>query len=422
MMLIGLIPYVLTSFSYRSSPPKSEPNPIQLRQVDFNNPKISALRLRFITEHLAAMVNRNTSTDHLAQAAKWVAAQYRTIPGIQVQLFPYVIHAGPRVPATKTVYEVMAVLPGKDDERVLIGGHLDSINMRVPEDIQSLETSRAPGADDDLSGMAATMEVARVMARKRWQHTLVFYAFSGEEQGLLGSHAFADEAKAKNWKVIGFLNNDMIGSGHDDVGDRNDGVIRLYSPDDPLGHGSRDLARFIEWIQATKTPSDSPYFQTATLRVRQNQTFQARLEFRLDRYLRGGDHYYFIRNGFPSVRFTEPYESFTHQHSPYDLPKYVDFSYEAKAASINLLAMSALAQSAPAPSFVHIKLDLSHDTTMTWIGDPSQIYVVYWRPTACPNWVHSVRVKGLLAVIHGVSKDDDIFAVGSESGVPILAK
>lgn len=393
-----------------------------LSQIDANDPDISPARLQFITEHLAAMVNRNTSTDHLDRAAQWVASQYKTIPGLQVQLFSYTVHQGPRVPETKTVHEVMAILPGRDDERVLMGGHLDSINMRVPADIESLETARAPGADDDLSGMASTMEVARVMAKRHWQHTLVFFAFSGEEQGLFGSKAFADYAKAQNWNILGFLNNDMVGSGHDDVGHRKDSVIRLYSPADPLGHGSRDLAQFIEWIQASKSKEDNPYFNSAQTRSRHPQAFNARLEFRLDRYLRGGDHISFIRNGFPAIRFTEPYESFTHQHSPFDLPKYVDFQYEANAARINLLAMSALAQSAPAPTDVRIKLDLSHDTDLSWRGNPNQTYVVYWRPTAAPNWQTSIRVKGLHAHIRGVSKDDYIFAVGSPSGVPVLAR
>ncbi len=393
-----------------------------LAQIDANDPDISPARLKFITAHLAAFVNRNTSTDHLERAAQWVYEQYKTIPGLKVRLFSYTVHKGPRIPATKKVDEVVAVLPGRDDQRVLMGGHLDSINMYVPADIQTLETARAPGADDDLSGMASTMEVARVMARKHWQHTCVFIAFSGEEQGLFGSHALANYAKDHQWKILGFLNNDIIGSGHDEIGQRNDHMVRLFSPSDPFGHGSRSLAQYIQWINVCHNSNGSPYFSVLDKLRPDNPKFQVQLEFRLDRYLRGGDHYSFIRAGYPAVRFTEPYESFTHQHSPYDLPQYVDFNYEAKVAEVNLLGVSSLAQAQAPPTDVRIKLNLSHSTNLSWKGDPSQTYVVYWRTTTSPVWQHAVCVTGLHARIGRVSKDDNIFAVGAEGGVPVLAR
>src|SRR5690242_11613002 len=173
-----------------------------LRQID---PK----RMRSVVDHLSSMPNRNTNNPTLTQAAEWIAAEYRKIPGLQVEIMKYVAPKGARVPVEKEVVQVLATLPGETDRKILIGGHMDSINM---VDREAGLDAHAPGADDDLSGVSMAMEVAHAMSQRKWKHTLVFIAFSGEEQGLLGSKALAKRARDENWKIDAVLSSDIIGS------------------------------------------------------------------------------------------------------------------------------------------------------------------------------------------------------------------
>src|SRR5580704_14363611 len=205
-------------------------------------------RMRALIEHLAAFNTRNTSTPELEKAAGWVADEFRKIPGLQVEIFKYDVVAGPRVPVDKTVVEVVATIPGKTDHRVIIGGHLDSINMTRGADVY---TARAPGANDDLSGVALTMEAAHLMSQKQWKDTLVFVAFSGEEQGLLGSAALARHAKEQGWKIDGVLSNDMVSNSSDHLGEHDDHNVRVFS-EESTAHESRELARYIEWLQNSR--------------------------------------------------------------------------------------------------------------------------------------------------------------------------
>lgn len=378
---------------------------------------IEISRLKETVQHFSSFPTRNTSTEYLTQAANEIADRYRAIPGMNVELFSYPIHKGPRVPEDKTVVEVVATLPGEDDEVVMMGGHLDSINMHAP-----IVGGMAPGANDDLSGVAATLEVARIMATKKWSHTCKFIAFSGEEQGLFGSSALAHFAKEHNWKILGFLNNDTVGSSGNLQGQSDPRHIRVFSEEKPELHQSREFARYIEWLAASTAKADNPFYDRKQVRRRGHPQFGVTLGMRRDRFGRGGDHTPFNNAGFTAVRLTEPYEEYTHQHTPNDTIQYMDFEYLAKVANLNLLAMSALAQSEPAPSDVRIERDQSHDTTLTWHGDSSHKYAVYWRRTAISNWEYCTVVTGTKAVIEKVSKDDVYFAVGSLGGIPVPAE
>ncbi|MES1227128.1 MAG: M28 family peptidase, partial [Armatimonadota bacterium] len=140
----------------------------------------STVRLKQTVEHLASFPTRNTNTPELVQAAAWVADQMKQIPGLEVETMKYEIKAGSRVPADKEVVQVIGILKGETDHRVLVSGHLDSINMTPGADIF---TSHAPGANDDLSGVALVLESARQLAKYKWHNTLVFCVVSGEEQG-----------------------------------------------------------------------------------------------------------------------------------------------------------------------------------------------------------------------------------------------
>jgi hypothetical protein len=367
--------------------------------------------IKEVVAHLSAMPNRNTNNVTLTEAADYISSQYRKIPGLQVEIMKYVAPKGARVPVEKEVVEVVATLPGATDHRVIVGGHFDSINMQE----RSLDAI-APGANDDLSGMAQAMEVARVMASRKWKNTLVFVAFSGEEQGLLGSRALAKRAKAEGWQIDAVLSNDIVGNSESLNGQSDKRHVRVFSEETPSpsargastpSHNSRELARFIEWNSRGKI-----------------RGFEPKLVFRRDRYQRGGDHTSFNLEGYSAVRFTEVFEEFTRQHSKDDLIQFVDFNYVANVARLNLFNAATLANADPAPTDVRLDPKQAHDTIVRWTPASSGRYVIYWRDTTSPVWQKSLEVdatKGEAKIVK-VNKDDTTFAVGAPGGVPVEAK
>jgi hypothetical protein len=367
--------------------------------------QVSPDRLRSTVEKLAAFHTRNTLSAGLTEACEWIAGEYRKIPGMQVEIMRYTIPKGRRVPEDKEVVQVVAVLPGEDDRRILVGGHIDSLNLQV-----DAQTGRAPGANDDASGTALALEIARVMASRKWKHTLMFVAFSGEEQGLHGSRALAKRAAAEGWKLDAVLSNDTVGSSSNKAGQKDEGHVRVFSADVSTGEAkpqqSRELARFIEVVTRGKVSG-----------------FDVKLVFRQDRYGRGGDHTPFAEEGFNAVRFVEVHEEYTRQHTPDDLPEHMDWKYLANVTRLNLLAMSSLAEAGSPPENVRIDLRQGHDTTLSWKPEPGTKYVVYWRDTTSPIWqgFRDVGEVGTVT-IEKVNKDDHIFAVGAAGGVPVVAR
>lgn len=358
--------------------------------------QVSPERLRATVEKLASYNTRNTLSPTLNEAAEWLAGEYRKIPGIQAEVMSYTLPKGRRVPEDKTVVQVVATLPGETDHRILIGGHMDSLNLQVDP-----VTGRAPGANDDSSGVAVALELARILAPYKWRQTLVFVGFSGEEQGLNGSRALAKRAKEEGWKLDAVLNNDTVGSSSNKAGQKDTGHVRVFSDEN-----DRELARFIEHT------------------VRANvKGFGIKLVLRKDRFGRGGDHTPFSEEGFPAVRFIEVHEEYTRQHTPDDLPEHMDWKYLANVAKADLASMATLAQADEPPTSVHVKLDQSHDTTLTWKGKPGAKYVVYWRDTASAAWQGAIPVGAVETfTIKKINKDDHYFAVGAENGIPVPAK
>jgi hypothetical protein len=360
---------------------------------------VSAERLIGTVRGLSQFHTRNTNTPGLTEACEWAAAQLRMVPRLQVELMKYQA-TGNRMVEPKEVVQVVAVLPGRTDKRILVGGHIDSLNLRA-EDVM---TGRAPGANDDASGTALAMELARVMAAREWENTLVFVCFSGEEQGLLGATALAQRAKDEGWKLEAVLNNDIVGNSANTSGFAQKRQVRLFS-DAGDTTKSRELARFIEW------------------QVRQSlDGFRVKLVYRNDRFGRGGDHTPFMRQGFDAVRFCEVWEDFTRQHNDQDLPDFVDEHYLRNVARANLAAMMALANAGPAPTRVRVGRRQGHDTTLTWEAVEGVRYAVYWRNSSSAEWQKSVEAGAVgTYTVEGVNKDDNVFAVGAVGGVPVEA-
>ena len=416
-----------------------------------------------IGQTIAALVdfhNRNTlssmKTDlpphtGATAAAQWIEAQFQAVARecdgcleVKTDSFTEPADPGPRsrITVPTTITNVYAVLKGADPPQssrmYLVTGHYDSRNSDTMD-----ARGPAPGANDDSSGVAVSLECARVLSRHRWPATIVFVAVAGEEQGLNGSKHLAALAREQGWRLAGVLNNDIVG-GDTTPGDtlQDKSRVRVFSQGLPpdatpeeirrtLALGleadspSRELARTITLAGRTYFPDHA----AADPATGPADAFHPVLIFRLDRYLRGGDHSSFNQQGFAAVRFTEWRENFDHQHQNVrtdggkeygDLLKFVDLHYVADVARLNAATLATLASAPAAPEEVRIvTAELDNNSTLKWkpgSGAPaSASYDLVWRDTSAPDWQlhHPVpafdAVRGTVTV--PVSKDNVIFGL-----------
>jgi hypothetical protein len=311
---------------------------------------------------------------------------------------------------------VYGILPGSDPVMskavFIISGHFDSRATDVMD--PSLD---APGADDDASGVAVSMECARLLSKAAadagnpFRATLLFAAISGEEQGLLGSDRMLEWVKQQGYTVGGMLDNDIVGS---DAFTSVPHRVRLFSGSGDQGaaeggfsddsdSSSRELARAIEEIDGRQA---------------------VRLIFNIDRLNRGGDHYVFYKAGQPAVRFTEPLEDYRHQHQTPrtengvefgDQMKYLNFKFMGTVARTNAEALRQLALAPTPPTEVKLSGGVSPDAKLAWssVEDANRAgFEILWRETTEPRWaVYDVIAAGQEAVLKGVSTDNHFFAV-----------
>ena len=241
-----------------------------------------------------------------------------------------------RIPKPTVITNVYAVLKGTDPESfrriVLVTGHYDSRNSDT-FDVSGI----APGANDDASGTSVSLECARVLSKLKFPATIIFLTVAGEEQGLNGSAHFAKFAKEQGWNIEAVLNNDIVGGNRDPQQDS--GVVRVFSEGVPIAATDAE----VRMIRNLGGESDSASRQVARYVAEVSRTYQTAvkplLEFRLDRYLRGGDHISFNEQGYAAVRFTEYREDYHRQHQNVrtengieygDVPKWVNFEYVAE--------------------------------------------------------------------------------------------
>jgi peptidase M28-like protein len=326
---------------------------------------------------------------------------------------------GPRNPDPVTVTNLVATLRGTQAESAdrvyVVSGHYDS---RCTDVLNF--TCDAPGADDDASGVAAVLELARVMAKHPLDATVVFMAVAGEEQGLYGSTFFAQQAKAQGMDIEGMFTNDIIGSSTSDSGHRDPFTVRLFSEGVPTSETPAQAAL----RQSIGGENDGPSRQLARYvkEVGENSAtgMHVRLIWRRDRYLRGGDQIPFLQQGYPAARFTEPAENFAHQHQDVriengvqfgDLLQFVDFGYVARVARVNGAALANLALAPATPKEAKIlTTQLTNDTDLTWKANAEPDlagYEVVWRESTDPLWTHTIRVGNVTSyTIKGLSKDN----------------
>jgi Zn-dependent M28 family amino/carboxypeptidase len=327
---------------------------------------------------------------------------------------------GDRVPTPTRITNVIATLRGSEQpNRVyLISGHYDS---RVTDVMNS--TADAPGADDDASGVAVSLELARVFATHRPRATLVFAAVAGEEQGLYGSTHMAEVLKNQGADVQGMFTNDIVGSSTADDGTRDRRSIRLFAEGVPTA----ETADEADTRRSVGGENDSPARQLARLvsEVADNGAtgMHPRIIYRRDRYLRGGDHIPFLERRFPAARFTEPNENYAHQHQDVrvengvqfgDLPRFCDFQFITGVARVNAATLWSLAMAPGTPENAQIDTTaLDNNTTLTWDATPGAAgYEVVWRPTIEDDWTHVISTSDTHETVD-LSKDNVFFAVRS---------
>lgn len=384
----------------------------------------------FKTRH--SLSDTSSATEGIGAARRWVASKFRQFAqqnkaNLQVTLDPYVITPNPRsprVPYTMTMKNVLGTLAGSDpaDTRVLlVSGHLDSRNTNVMDSV-----GLAPGANDDASGVAVVIELARVMSKYKFPCTVIFMAVQGEEQGLLGARHMAGKMKEEGRNLIAMFNNDIVGN-HiaSETGSKNDKTVRIFSEMIPsLETDADEAAR-----RALKSENDSPSRQLARYVKEVSEPylkgFTATLNMRPDRFLRGGDHTPFNQLGFTAIRFCEFNENFDRQHQNIrtengkeygDLPELVNFAYTANVAKINLAAMASLAKAPASPQAPKMKINLDNMTYLSWdapaFGPKVKGYYVLMRETYQPFWETRTFVTGTEASLP-FSKDNYFFGVQS---------
>jgi hypothetical protein len=329
---------------------------------------------------------------------------------------------------------VIATLKGtnpNDDRIFVISGHMDSRNKDVMD-----ADGIAPGANDDGSGTAAVIELARILAKKEFSATILFVAFTGEEEGLKGATYLADKAKEMGWNIAGVLNNDIMGNSNSSETLISDNLkMRVFSETIP----AFETAQMSKVRAYTSAENDSKSRQLARyikeVGERYVDQFEVKLIYRADRYLRGGDQTAFARNGFTAVRMSEMNENFYHQHENVrvengiqygDLPEFMDFEYLRKVSAVNLASLYSLANSAGVPEEVQIDVrGLTNKSILLWkapkIGKVKGYYVLM-RETSSPMWERKFFTTETTLTLP-YSKDNYFFAVQSiaENGEESLA-
>jgi hypothetical protein len=398
-----------------------------LREIDRHRIEATVNRLvGFGTRHTLSV--QDDPVRGIGAARDWIYAQLLESAAasggrmtVELQSFIQPV-TPPRIPTPTQITNVIATLHGTTSpERVyVVTGHYDS---RVTDVLNA--TSDAPGADDDGSGVAAVLELARVFASRPTEATIVFAAVAGEEQGLFGSAHMAQLMKAAGVDVQGMFSNDIIGASSAFDGTRSDPrTVRLFVEGVPTSETAAQTAV----RQAVGGENDGPSRQlgrfVSSVAENDETGMKIRAIWRRDRYLRASDHVSFLQQGYAAARFTEPRENFNHEHQDVrvengvqfgDLPEFCDFPYIARVTRVNAAALWSLAQGPGTPKGAVIDTtQLTNATTLRWLhGTEPDLsgYEVVWRETTSSEWTRVVDVGDVTSVTLDISKDNVFFGI-----------
>lgn len=431
ILLLSLFTFcVFSSLRAQEAPPA-----LDVRLYDIIN-DVSSDRIEADIRKLADFGTRNTFSDTLSDtrgigaARRWIKAEFEKISdacGGCLEVFYQkdlvTTEMGRRIPKDAYIVNVVAVIRGTDypDSYVLMSGDIDSRASNT----MNFEID-APGANDNASGMAGTIEAARVLSKYKFKHSVALVGLSGEEQGLFGGAGLAKFAQENEWDIVGILNNDMIGNieGVDGVIDNR--TFRIFSEPTPANESdqlrntrrfvggevdgnSRQLARYIHKKVKTYMPEMNPM-----------------MIYRLDRFGRGGHHRPFNDLGFAGVRIMEAHENYNRQHQDIreengiaygDVVEGVNFGYAKKLTAVNAISLAGLAWAPPQPTNVRIGGAVRPSTTLSWEAsdDPNIAgYKIYFRLTTSPTWDNSVYVpEGNQHTLEGIVIDNYFFGVAA---------
>ena len=403
------------------------------------NQAVSAANIEKDIKKLVSFGTRHTlsetesDTRGIGAARRWIKAEFEAISKacgdcLEVYYQSEVISSEKRIPNPTEVVSVIAIQRGQTDPNryVMMSGDIDS---RIT-DVMNF-TDDAPGANDNASGLAGTLEAARVLSKYKFNGSIVYAALAGEEQGLFGGKIMAKQAKADGWRLKAVLNNDMIGNIEGVNGVINNTTARIFaegtrqteSEEDirnrrfrggEVDSPSRNLARYIDWMADRYIPN-----------------LDTMVVYRLDRFRRGGHHRPFNDLGFPGVRIMETNENYNRQHQDLrtengivygDTIEGVNFDYAAKLTALNAVSLAGMAWAPTPPAKVSIKGAVSPDTTLSWqLADSKENpqlagYKIYWRLTDAPQWQYSKFVGKVDSyTLKNVVIDNYFFGVASVS-------
>lgn len=394
---------------------------------------VSAAQIEKYNRKLVSFGTRNTNsaqnnpTRGIGAARDWIYEEFKRISAdcggcLEVEKQTYLQEKGRRIPKDINLTNVIATLNGeKNPDRIyIVSGHYDSM-CGNPSD----GDCDAPGANDDGSGTAAVIEMARVMSKQKYDATIIFMTVAGEEQGLLGATYFAEQAAKNKMDIEAMFTNDIIGGAKafKDRPDRNS--VRLFAEGVPSNEteAEANLRRSVGGENDSAARQLGRYIkETADI---YSPNFRVNVIYRRDRYLRGGDHIPFLEKGFAAVRFTETHEAYDHQHQNVrtengkfygDTPEYLDFGYIASVAKINVASLASLALAPAKPKNVGIDITrLTNDTDLKWDAnaeDDLAGYEIVWRETTAPFWTNSKSVGNVTKLTMAeMSKDNFFFGV-----------
>jgi len=377
-------------------------------------------------ETRSSLSSLDSTTRGAGAAREWILQEMRGYsPKLQVSFDAYTVPPqGPRITRQIDLRNVMAVLPGRSPRRIYISGHYDTVarpggqgatNATPPDpdaaparpaDPTAPLDNLAPGVNDDGSGTALTIELARVFSQSGidFDATLVFMCHAGEELGLVGARLHAQRAIEQKLPIVGILNNDIVGNDKGGNGIVDGATIRVYS-EGPEDSPSRALARFVQRWGGIYVPSH-----------------KVRLMSRPDRFGRGGDHSAYNQLGFAAVGFRESRENFTRQHDERDTFEGISLAYLAQNARVNAAAAAELALAPPAPVVytdrgapMISRAPSGYDANLKWTASPGAVaYRVFWREAWGPDWQHDMKVGNVTnVVLPNMQIDDYVFGVAA---------
>ena len=377
------------------------------------------------------MSEQNNPTKGIGAAWNWIKAEMeknvsQSEGRLNVKFEEYTVGGqGQRIQGETKLKNVVATLKGidpNDDRIIIISAHLDS---RAAADVDN--TSFAPGANDDGSGVAAILELVRIMSIRKFPATIIFMTVSGEEHGLYGAKYMAAKAKQEKWNIIAMLNNDMIGNSGSSETLLNDNMrVRVFSEGVPAYETEQmaSLRKYTSGENDSKSRQLARYIKETGERY--VEQINVTLIYRNDRFGRGGDHTPFCQEGFTAVRLTEYNENYDRTHKvpvvvngiqEGDLPEYVDYEYIRKNAGVNLstIANLALAPFEPVNCGI-VTSGLTNKTTIRWDapsrGTKPSGYYLLMRETYQPLWEKKIFVTGTEVPVP-YSKDNYFFGVQS---------